>query len=304
MHLWWRLPRRRLRQVRAFLIPLFPTASAKTQVDRPAKDPKSKSVETPTSPPSRLRRRNETESAFSSLAIEVLYSGVGELRYVFGILSVVLIASILGCLSDISRPETVPALIKYLPSTAGPLHASEPALPAPRNGDELPTGLGGMSTIDPPTPVQNPVDSKFERAELVRDLQRGLTQLGCYAGPLNGRWDVVTRRAMSGFIAQANARLPLDGPELAMLELIKAQQGRCKADSCGATRRSCAPNSKLTEVASPVASSLAEPGLVGQMGLGGPVPEGSRSPKMRPKRRYPKEFAEDHKLFIHPLGQF
>ena len=50
----------------------------------------------------------------------------------------------------------------------------------------------------------------LDRVELVRDLQRELSRVGCYNGSLDGQWNGATRQSMGDFLARVNARLPLN----------------------------------------------------------------------------------------------
>ena len=49
-------------------------------------------------------------------------------------------------------------------------------------------------------PATKPVIG-LDRVELVRDLQRELSRVGCYNGSLDGQWNGATRQSMGDFLA-------------------------------------------------------------------------------------------------------
>ena len=72
-------------------------------------------------------------------------------------------------------------------------------------------------------------------ANLVRAIQNELMRVGCYAGPVDGFWSKPTRAAMSAFTDRANARLPVDRPDDALLSLVKGSKpGPCAATMAAA----------------------------------------------------------------------
>lgn len=115
------------------------------------------------------------------------------------------------------------------------------------------------------------------RASLARDIQTELARLGCYAGPVNGDWSADTQRAAGLFATEANARIPLDQPDLALFSLAKAAGGD---QACG-----------------PAVVAAATPPPVAPMGLGGPD---------TPKREKAVSYHRDRnieQLFTNPLGR-
>jgi hypothetical protein len=78
-------------------------------------------------------------------------------------------------------------------------------------------------------------------ANLVRALQNELTRVGCYGGPVNGVWSNPTRAAMSTFTERANARLPVDRPDDALLSLVKGSKPGLCAETVAAV--AAAPSS-------------------------------------------------------------
>ena len=79
-----------------------------------------------------------------------------------------------------------------------------------------------------PHPQAVPIPS--DRVTLVRELQRELSRVSCYSGPLNGVWTTSTRTAMKSFIDRANAILPVEDPDAILLSLARSHQGQ----GCGA----------------------------------------------------------------------
>lgn len=85
-----------------------------------------------------------------------------------------------------------------------------------------------------------------KRRKLVRNLQRELQRVGCYAGKIHGLWGPGTRRAMSRFIANANAALPVHEPDEILLSLVQGQRSTvcgstCRHRSQASLRSGCRP---------------------------------------------------------------
>jgi peptidoglycan hydrolase-like protein with peptidoglycan-binding domain len=70
------------------------------------------------------------------------------------------------------------------------------------------------------------------RYELARDLQRGLKRAGCYGGAITGVWSPSTKRAMSAFLEQANASLPVNAPDYILLSLVQSHDDIVCSDTC------------------------------------------------------------------------
>ena len=165
-----------------------------------------------------------------------------------------------------------------------------------------------------PSPMP-PSDDGLVPVDLIRKLQRGLSQLGCYSGPMNGQWDAPTRRGMGAFIARANARLPFDKPDIVLLALVQAgtkASGRRNANALACTPDADLATSKertATEGGMSIAPDgplLPEQKAAGSMGLGGPPltsSGGSRNPQPRSRRASGYAAQSEHTLFVHPLGQ-
>lgn len=68
----------------------------------------------------------------------------------------------------------------------------------------------------------------IDRRELILRLQRGLAAAGCYDGRAHGAWTSSSRRAMQAFLVEANATLPVDRPDPALLSLLESNpRTRC-----------------------------------------------------------------------------
>ena len=94
-----------------------------------------------------------------------------------------------------------------------------------------------------PHPQAAPIPS--DRVTLVRELQRELSRVGCYSGPLNGVWTTSTRTAMKSFIDRVNAILPVEDPDAILLSLVRSHQGQgcgsCPAGQSLAKNGRCLP---------------------------------------------------------------
>ena len=67
-----------------------------------------------------------------------------------------------------------------------------------------------------------------------RQLQTELKRVGCYHGDLNGVWTRESREAMRAFIDRANARLPIDEPDVIQLTLLRTYVGKVCGERCPA----------------------------------------------------------------------
>ena len=144
-------------------------------------------------------------------------------------------------------------------------------------------------------PALPPQDTNSQTA-LTRDLQAELFRLGCYGGPLDGRWTPAVRYALQDFTVRVNATLPIDGPDVALLSLARGQ----KTSVCGTsatvsvseqTAFASEPNSGFLPDGSPVS-------LDGRMSLGATRGTGAAQKPSFSSRR-----SRDEKIFTHPLGQ-
>ncbi len=128
---------------------------------------------------------------------------------------------------------------------------------------------------------------------LTRDIQAELFRLGCYVGPLDGRWTPTVRYALQDFIVRVNATLPVDGPDVALLSLARGQ----KTAVCGTS--ATVSVSEQTAFASEPSSGFLPDGsavsLDGRMSLG--ATQGRAKPSFSSGRS-----SREPKYFINPLG--
>ncbi len=95
-------------------------------------------------------------------------------------------------------------------------------------------------------------DNPIVKRELTRDIQRELYRAGCRSVVVSGSWDHRTVKASARFVANSNATLPADRPDVVLLGLLRSYQGRACGLSLAATRGDAATTAALT----PAAASL------------------------------------------------
>lgn len=71
-----------------------------------------------------------------------------------------------------------------------------------------------------------------ERVELARNLQSELKRVGCYFGAVDGDWRGASKRAMTSFLQQVNATLPVEVPDYILLTLIQGHVGKACGIEC------------------------------------------------------------------------
>jgi hypothetical protein len=119
-----------------------------------------------------------------------------------------------------------------------------------------------QSATDVPVAVRDPGRPRRPEAtptatphNLARELQQALRRAHCYGGPINGVWTAATRRAMSTFLARANATLPVDKPDAIFLALLQnepdAQCGSCPPGQQPGADGACLPAGMLDEARLP-----------------------------------------------------
>jgi hypothetical protein len=102
-----------------------------------------------------------------------------------------------------------------------------------------------------------------EPLRLVRDLQRELKRVGCYAQEINGEWTPGTRRALTDFTDRVNAALPIERPDPAQLILLQRHpeivcRETCRFGESLADNR-CLPSSHVASESKKAAATT--PGL-------------------------------------------
>lgn len=101
----------------------------------------------------------------------------------------------------------VPPLVRAEPATL-PLSSPTPAVV-----EVAPTVL--TKPVAAPAPASN-------HGARVRQLQKALARAGCYNGPISGIWSDASKDAMRGFATAANAQLPVDSPDDALVALVES----------------------------------------------------------------------------------
>ena len=105
-----------------------------------------------------------------------------------------------------------------------------------------PIGRPGVSSQ-----TRSVVGPEMGRDELVRNIQRELKRVGCYAGDVDGDWGPGSRRAMVNFTDRVNASLPVDHPDFILLTLLRGHSGAACGKGCPAGHSAvengrCLPN--------------------------------------------------------------
>jgi hypothetical protein len=149
-----------------------------------------------------------------------------------------------------ARPSATSAIAPRM--SRGGSRAVAPSAPvvvtlAPRSGDAAASRTAGIPK---------------DRGSLVRELQKGLRRVGCYAGELNGAWTPATRRAMKTFTERVNATLPVDEPDAVLFAMVQSQQERvcgkpCPVDQGLSEDGRCLPNAILAKARKPSPSAVA-----------------------------------------------
>jgi hypothetical protein len=163
---------------------------------------------------------------------------------------------------------------------------------------------GPVAARDPGRPRRPEAMPAATPHHLARELQQALRRAHCYGGPINGVWTAETRRAMSAFLARANATLPVDKPDAILLALLQNEpdarcgscppgqqpgaDGACLAAGMSNEERlprsatpSVAPTAELFRSAREPAGAVAAPSghaaphpaappIAGRMSIGGP----------------------------------
>jgi hypothetical protein len=131
-----------------------------------------------------------------------------------------------------------------------------------------------------------PADENAGRA-MTRDIQVELVRLGCYRGQVDGRWSPAVQNALVEFTTRLNTRLPIDGPDYAVLTLARNH-----------AQPVCGPAAMPVQQDAALAPGEAD-ALPGRMSLGATAPEGP--PKPAAPRRTSRQVES---LFMHPLGRY
>ena len=106
-------------------------------------------------------------------------------------------------------------------------------------------------------------DNPIVQRELTRDIQQELYRVGCHSVVVSGRWDARTVKASTKFVANRNAVLPADRPDVILLSLLRSYRG----GDCGKSQQvaSTGPNLIAPAVNS---AAVGSPAAVAQPGTG------------------------------------
>ncbi len=122
--------------------------------------------------------------------------------------------------------------------SARPLMRAE-ATAAPRQRVAWVASTALTRPLNAPAPVSN-------RRARIRQLQKALARAECYNGPISGIWSDASKDAMRGFVQTANAELPVDRPDEALIALVESNEAaKCitgRAISTGALGSSPPPS--------------------------------------------------------------
>lgn len=140
-------------------------------------------------------------------------------------------------------PVVIEANVGKPAEVAEPPEASQPALP------ETTTILLPSRGIREEVKTSSQPYKDGEPLRLVRDLQRELKRVGCYAHEIDGEWTPGTRRAMRDFTERVNAGLPAERPDPSLLALLQRHpeivcREKCRVGESLADTR-CLPSSYL-----------------------------------------------------------
>jgi hypothetical protein len=131
--------------------------------------------------------------------------------------------------TDESEPVTVEAASAHKP--LADVERPAPAEPAP---PETTTIVLPSRVIREEVRISSQANKEREPLRLVRDLQRELKRVGCYAHDIDGEWTTGTRKAMKDFAERVNATLPVDRPEPSHLTLLQSHRDIVCRDTCRA----------------------------------------------------------------------
>lgn len=109
-----------------------------------------------------------------------------------------------------------------------------------------PSASEAAAVVTRATPV-----SEASRYDLVRNIQRELKRVGCYAGDVDGDWGAGSRRAMAAFTDRVNASLPIEQPDFILLTLVQGHQSGICGRGCPAGMTSdngrCVPGAVVAQ---------------------------------------------------------
>lgn len=183
-----------------------------------------------------------------------------------------------------------------------------------------------VATVPAPKPISQAEEDRAKRV-LVMALQGELRRVRCYDGAVNGSWNTPSKAAMFWFLKRVNAKMPVNVPDHAQLNLLKSAANDFCAEKEAPTHfvTKVVPEDHVAEgIPNPTSTiqdtsfsearrraGLPRNGRVAADGstvvasddtLPAPMAVGVVEPKK--KRKYRASSRRVENLFKHPLGSF
>ncbi|MBU1212203.1 MAG: hypothetical protein KJ587_13125 [Alphaproteobacteria bacterium] len=165
------------------------------------------------------------------------------------------------------KPEVPQSILsgvkeKQVPVSRKPVETAQTPIPAGHSPAVRPLVTTGS------LPQTHVATAGRSSVDLASRIQGELKRLGCFNGRVTGRWQSRTKQALAGFLAKANAQLPVETSDMAHVFLLRNYSGgSCEAQLATANE---------TQAAGPAASRSPTP--AGMMSLGAnahiPAPPG------------------------------
>ena len=88
--------------------------------------------------------------------------------------------------------------------------------------------------LAPPPTAPSQVSPPLSGGALVKEIKKGLAQLGCYPGPIDDKWkDAPTRSAVKKFVAAVHLTTATDKPTNGLLDAVRGSTGQVCSSACG-----------------------------------------------------------------------
>src|SRR5262249_56135101 len=111
------------------------------------------------------------------------------------------------------------------------------APPPADQGSPAPSGAGSATPVGPVaslTPPGEPVEAAEPSPDLIRNIQKELTRVGCSAGAADGRWGKKGRSAVEAFVRYSKISLASLDPSPDLLSTLQGYGGRACPLTCSA----------------------------------------------------------------------
>lgn len=184
--------------------------------------------------------------------------------------------------------------------------------------------FAAVVTAPAPVPVSQGDDVRSRRV-LVLALQGELRRVGCYKGAINGKWTTASKSALYWFLKRQNAKIPVNEPEEAQLNLLKSAnndycaENEVAPDFVTNVRRednvaAGVPNPVTTIDSTAFSDARRRAGVPtdgrialdnsGSIALPEPMAVGRVEPEQKKRRYRSRSTRQVENLFKHPLGRF